>query len=55
MKYFILGIITTLIIGIWIALILVGAISVKTAILVPVGIFIGIMIAILLFGFWWWS
>lgn len=45
MKNFILGIIVTLIIGAWITLAVVGVISVKTAILVPVGIVIGLLIA----------
>lgn len=36
MKRFILGIIVTLIIGAWIILAVVGVISIKTAILVPV-------------------
>ena len=45
MKNFILGIIVTLIIGAWVILAVVGVISVKTAILVPVGIVIGFLIA----------
>lgn len=53
MKNFILGIIFTLIIGAWITLAVVGVISVKTAILVPVGIVIGLGIAGLLLGMWW--
>lgn len=53
MKNFILGIIVTLIIGAWITLTIVGVISVKTAILVPVGIVIGFLIAMWLFGLWW--
>lgn len=52
MKNFILGIIVTLIIGAWVTLAVIGVISVKTAILVPVGIFIGLLIAIWLFGLW---
>jgi hypothetical protein len=52
-KNFILGIIVTLIIGSWITLAVVGVISVKTAILVPVGIVIGLLIASWLFGVWW--
>ena len=40
MKNFILGIIVTVIIGAWITLAVVGVISVKTAILIPVGIVI---------------
>lgn len=50
MKGFILGIIVTLIIGAWVTLAVVGVISVKTAILVPVGIVIGFLIALWLFG-----
>jgi hypothetical protein len=53
MKNFILGIIVALIIGAWITLAMVGVISVKTAILVPVGIAIGLLIAIWLFGLLW--
>lgn len=53
MKTFILGIITALAIGTWITLAVVGVISVKTAILVPVGIVIGFLIAIWLFGLFW--
>lgn len=45
MKNFILGIIVTLIIGAWITLAVVGVIPVKTAILIPVGIVIGLLIA----------
>lgn len=50
MKNFILGIIVTLIIGAWIILAVVGVISIKTAILVPVGIVLGFVIAVWLFG-----
>lgn len=53
MENFILGIIVTLIIGAWVTLAIVGVISVKTAILVPIGIFIGLLIAVWLFGFLW--
>ena len=53
MKNFIFGIIVNLIIGVWIILAVVGDISVKTAILIPVGIVIGLLIAIWLFGLWW--
>lgn len=53
MKNFILGIIVTLIIGAWVILAVVGVISVKTAILIPVGIVIGLGIAGLLLGMWW--
>ena len=53
MKNFILGIIFTLIIGAWITLAIVGIISVKTAILVPVGIVIGLLVAVLLFELFW--
>ena len=53
MKNFILGIIVTLIIGAWVILAVVGAITLKTAILVPIGIVIGLLIAVWLFGLWW--
>ena len=53
MKNFILGIIVALVIGTWVTIAVVGVISVKTAILVPVGIVMGIFIAILLFGLLW--
>ena len=53
MKNFILGIIVALVIGSWVTLAVVGVISIKTAILVPVGIAIGILIAIGLFGMLW--
>ena len=53
MKNFILGIIVTLIIGAWITLAVVGVIPVKTAILIPVGIVIGVLITIWIFGLWW--
>ncbi len=53
MKNFVLGLIVAFGIGIWIALAVVGVISVKTAILIPVGIVIGILIAIGLFGLLW--
>ena len=53
MKNFILGIIVTLIIGTWVTLAVVGVISVKTAILVPVGIVIGLLTAVWLFGLFW--
>lgn len=53
MKNFILGIIVALVIGSWVTLAIVGVIPVKTAILIPVGIAIGIFIAILLFGLFW--
>ena len=55
MKNFILGVITTLIIGAWIILAVVGVISVKTAILIPVGIIIGLGLAGWLVGLWWES
>ncbi len=50
MKGFIIGVIVTLLIGGWITLAVVGIISVKTAILVPVGIGIGFLFAVWLFG-----
>lgn len=55
MKNFILGIIVSLIVGAWVVLAVVGIISVKTAILIPVGIVIGVLIAAWLFGLWWRS
>lgn len=55
MKNFILGVIVTLIIGGWIILAVVGIISIKTAILIPVGIIIGLGIAGWLYGLWWRS
>ena len=53
MKTFVLGIIVTLIIGVWITLAIVGVISVKTAILIPVGIVLGLLLGMWLFGMWW--
>lgn len=53
MKTFILGIILTSIIWTWVTLAVVGVIAVKTAILVPVGIVIGLLIATWLFGWLW--
>ena len=53
MKKFIAGIIVTLIIGGWITLAVVGVISIKVAILVPVGIVLGFLLALFLFGLWW--
>ena len=52
MKNFILGVVITLIIDTWVALAVIGIISIKTAILVPVSIIIG---ALILFGLWWRS
>lgn len=52
MKNFILGVVTTLIIGAWVTIAIVGVISVKTAILVPVGIVIGLLIGMWLLGLW---
>lgn len=51
MKQFILGFITAVIIGIWVCLAITGIISVKTAILVPVGIVIGGLFTIGLISF----
>jgi len=45
MKNFILGVVVTLIIGAWVILAVTGVISIKTAILIPVGIIIGFGIA----------
>lgn len=53
MKNFIFGFILALLIGGWVTLAVVGIISVKVAILVPVGIVIGLLIAIWIFGLWW--
>ena len=53
MKHFILGIIVTLVIGAWITLAVIGVISVKTAILIPIGIVIGLLIAIWIFELLW--
>lgn len=55
MKIFILGVIVTLIIDTWVALAVIGIISIKTAILVPVSIIIGALITAWLFGLWWRS
>lgn len=55
MKNFILGVIVALIVGAWVILAVIGIISVKTAILVPVGIVIGLALAIFLFSLWWGS
>lgn len=53
MKNFILGIILTLIIGGWITLAVVGVISVKVAIIVPVALIIDAILGIwLLFSNW---
>lgn len=53
MKYFLLGFITAFIIGGWITLAIIGVISVKTAITIPVGIIVGIGLTLFLFGLWW--
>lgn len=50
MKGFVLGVILTLIIGAWVTLAIVGVITVKTAILVPVGMVIGFLLGMWLFG-----
>lgn len=55
MKNFILGVVITFIIDTWVALAVIGIISIKTAILIPVGIIIGLGIAGWLFGLWWRS
>lgn len=55
MKIFILGVIVTLIIDTWVALAVIGIISIKTAILVPVSIIIGALITAWLFRLWWRS
>ena len=53
MKQFILGFVAALIIGAWICLAVTGIISVKIAILIPVGIVIGFLFAIGLISFLW--
>lgn len=53
MKGFVFGVISTLLIGAWVTLAVVGIISVKTAILVPVGIVLGFLLALFLFGLLW--
>lgn len=50
MKGFVLGVILTLIIGAWVILAIVGVITVKTAILVPVGMVIGFLLCMWLFA-----
>ena len=49
MRNFLLGIILTLIIGGWITLAVVGVISVKVAIIVPVALVVGAFLGIWLF------
>ncbi|MBO7518627.1 MAG: hypothetical protein J6T31_05905 [Methanobrevibacter sp.] len=49
MKNFILGVIATLLIGGWITLTVVGVISVKVAIIVPVALVVGAFLGIWLF------
>ena len=53
MKQFILGFITALIIGTWICLAVIGIISVKIAILIPVGIAIGFILAMGILSYLW--
>lgn len=53
MKNFILGIIVALIIGGWVTFAVIGIISIKVAILVPVGIVLGFLLALFLLGLWW--
>lgn len=55
MKTFLLGVITALLIVGWVVLAITGVISVKTAITIPIGIIIGIGLALFLLGIWWWS
>ena len=53
MKNFIIGVIATLLIGGWITLAVVGVISVKIAIIVPVALVVGAFVGIwLLFSNW---
>ena len=53
MKDFILGIFVTLLLAFWIMIAVKGIITIKTAILVPVGIVIGFFITIWLVGYLW--
>lgn len=53
MKQFILGFITTLIIGTWVCLAVTGIISVKIAIFIPVGIAIGFVLALGILSYLW--
>ena len=53
MKQFILGFITALIIGTWVCLAVIGIISVKIAILIPVGIAIGFVLALGILSYLW--
>ena len=55
MKYFLSGFITALIIGGWITLAIIGVISVKTAVIIPIGIIVGIGLTLFLLGLWWSS
>lgn len=55
MKTFVLGFIIALLIVGWVVLAITGVISVKTAIIIPLGIIIGIGLAMFLFGLWWSS
>lgn len=55
MKNFLLGVILTLIIGGWITLAVVGVISVKTAIIVPVALVVGAFLGTWLFFADWWD
>lgn len=51
-KFIIIGIIVALIISAWFTLAVVGVISAKTAVLVPVGILIGSLLTICFFDMW---
>ena len=53
MKQFILGFITALIIGTWVCLAVTGIISAKIAILIPVGISIGFVLALGILSYLW--
>ena len=55
MKNFILGIIATLLVGGWITLAVVGVISVKIAIIVPVALIVGAFVGIWLIFLDWWN
>ena len=53
MKHFILGFIVAFIVGAWFCLAITGIISIKTAILIPIGVVIGFLFAIYLLCFIW--
>ncbi|MBO6101061.1 MAG: hypothetical protein J6P07_07010 [Spirochaetaceae bacterium] len=55
MKNFLLGVILTLIIGGWVTLAVVGVISEKVAIIVPIALIVGAFLGIWLFFSNWWK